>query len=139
MPSAQILKLSEQKEDAAAKPHLPFNLEDSPHRKYLAVCNRRSQRNSRLLIACVKQGIVSGIDAHMPAVADDIARLYLFYAHRIPCAPLCRRVAWQTYAECRIYLLYERRTVDAVCKARSAEYIRVAKKLHAVIHYRLSV
>ena len=106
-----------------------FILEDTAYGKYILICNRRCEFNAGSRGAGMYNRIVSYIDAHMSAVADNIARLCLRQTYAVACAPQCAGTVRKAYSEVRIDAHDKSGTVRSVGQAGAAVYVRVADEL----------
>ena len=100
-----------------------FILEDAAYGKYILICNRRCEFNAGSRGAGMYNRIVSYIDTHMSAVADNIARLCLRQTYAVACAPQRAGTVRKAYSEVRIDAHNKSGTVSSVCQACAAPYV----------------
>ena len=104
-------------------------LKDSSYTDYVSVICRRCILDAGSCCTCVNNCIVSTVDSHVAAVADNISRLCVRQTYLISYASHSAGGMGQAYAEVRVYAHDKSGTIRSIRQACAAIYIWIADDL----------
>ena len=88
--------------------------------------------NAILFIAGMDDLSASNVQAHVPAVADDVPGLCVRIIHANAVLSLVSRGPANAIAKLPVYALGKTGAIGSICQARAAIYVLISNKLEAI-------